>query len=205
MRNVFHVRRKMVFALLIGVLLLSLLPMTAMAAPNSAPMASGSYYVVRPGDTLSQIARYYSVSIQDLMAANGLWNSNLIRVGQHLYIPVASNYTPPSPACYNYFRVRPGDTLSGIAAWLGVNAWSLASANGLSNWNSIYVGQKLCVPNVYVQPGPPPAPAGYYTVHAGDTLSSIALRYGVSVHHLAWINGISNPNNIYVGQVLRLA
>ncbi|MFN8445717.1 MAG: LysM peptidoglycan-binding domain-containing protein [Caldilineaceae bacterium] len=205
MRIALRLRRQMMFVLLISILLVSLVPMAAIAAPNAAPVASGSYYIVRPGDTLSQIARYYSVSIQSLMAANGLWNANLVRVGQRLYIPAADNYTPPSPACYNYYRVRPGDTISGIAAWLGVNAWSLASANGLSNWNSIYVGQRLCVPNVYVPPAPAPAPSGYYTVRAGDTLSSIALRFGISPHHLAWINGISNPNYIYVGQVLRIA
>lgn len=45
---------------------------------------------------------------------------------------------------------------------------------------------------------------GTYTVQAGDTLSGIAARYGTTVQTLASLNGITNPNVIRVGQVLRL-
>lgn len=57
------------------------------------------------------------------------------------------------------------------------------------------------------QPSPSqPAPAaGTYTVRAGDTLSGIAARYGTTYQELARINGIADPNRIYVGQVIRLA
>ncbi len=194
-------RRRIIMIVLTALLLLSALPSMAVARSNEAPTNSGSYYVVRHGDTLSQIARYYSVSIQQMMIANGLANPNYIRVGQSLYIPAAGNYVPPSTNCYSYYTVRYGDTMGGIAAYLGVNAWSLAQANGLSNWNHIYVGQNLCVPNVYR----PPATSGYYTVRGGDTLSAIAVRYGQTVHYLAAINGIANPNHIRVGQVLRVS
>jgi len=190
-------RRRFLAVAMVAAILISMLPIAATAMP----MASGGYYIVRPGDTLSQIAVYNSVSIQQLMVANGLINPNLIRVGQRLTIPAAGNYVPPSPACYNYYRVRYGDTMTSIAAWLGVNAWSLAQANGIANWNAIYVGQKLCIPNVYV----PPATSGYYTVRHGDTLSSIAARYGLDMYYLASLNGIANPNYIYVGQVLRVS
>lgn len=44
----------------------------------------------------------------------------------------------------------------------------------------------------------------YYTVQSGDTLSSIATRYGVTVEDLASINGLSNPNLIYPGEVLKI-
>ena len=200
MKKHFAVRRQFIFVVVICALLLSLIPIAVTAKANDAPMAWGNYYVVRPGDTLSQIARYHSVSIQQLMVANGLWNPNLIRVGQHLVIPAAGNYTPPSPSCYNYYVVHSGDSMLGIANYLGVSAWDLAQANGLSDWNYIRRGQRLCVPNVYV----PPATSGYYTVRRGDTLSAIAVRYGVGMYYLASLNGLANPNHIYVGQVLRV-
>lgn len=43
-----------------------------------------------------------------------------------------------------------------------------------------------------------------YTVKAGDTLSGIAAKYGISYHVLAQINGIANPNVIYAGQTIKL-
>ncbi len=53
-------------------------------------------------------------------------------------------------------------------------------------------------------PSPSPAPAQTYTVQAGDTLSGIANKFGVSVSALAAANGIQNLNLIYAGQVLRI-
>ena len=46
--------------------------------------------------------------------------------------------------------------------------------------------------------------AQYYTVQSGDTLSGIAAEYGTSYQKVAQLNGISNPNVIYVGQKLRV-
>ena len=46
--------------------------------------------------------------------------------------------------------------------------------------------------------------AVYYTVRSGDTLSGIASKYGTTYQHLAQINGIANPNKIYVGQRIRV-
>lgn len=44
----------------------------------------------------------------------------------------------------------------------------------------------------------------YYTVKSGDTLSGIASKYGTTYQKLASMNGISNPNKIYVGQKIRV-
>lgn len=46
--------------------------------------------------------------------------------------------------------------------------------------------------------------AEYYTVKSGDTLSGIAAKYGTNYKHLALINGIANPNKIYVGQKIKV-
>lgn len=190
--------RRILFALLVTVILsTAVLPTVAMAAPA----ASGGYYVVQPGQTLSSIARYYGVTVWALANANGISNPNRIYVGQRLWIPDAGS---GAPGCSTYHIVQHGDTLSGIAAWFGVNTWSLASVNGISNANHIWVGMKLCIPSAYGNPGPVTG-TGYYTVHAGDTLSKIAAWHGTSVQYLMWLNGISNANYIYIGQVLRVS
>lgn len=96
------------------------------------------------------------------------------------------------------YTVKSGDTLSGIAAAYGTDYQTLAANNGISNPNLIYVGQVLQVTSS--------ASTGsvYYTVQSGDNLSAIAVRYGTSYQSLANLNGISNPNLIYSGQVLRV-
>ena len=93
--------------------------------------------------------------------------------------------------------VQRGQTLEGIARWYGVDLWTLARANGIVNPNRIYVGQRLVIPTGYS------APVGAtYIVKPGDTLYSIARRYGVSVWAIAQANGIYNLQLIYVGQRL---
>ncbi len=97
--------------------------------------------------------------------------------------------------------VQRGETLAGIAARYGVNMWTLASLNGITNVNRIYVGQRLTIPTASA---PPPPAARIHVVRAGETLGGIARLYGVDVWALARTNGIYNLNRIYVGQRLAI-
>lgn len=101
------------------------------------------------------------------------------------------------------YIVQPGDTLIGIAARYGIPPAQLAAANGL-RWNAwVYVGQRLLIPGTIQTPIVSPAPGGStHVVQRGDTLSSIALRYGTTVAALMAANQLANPNLIYVGQRL---
>lgn len=102
-----------------------------------------------------------------------------------------------APATSTY-TVQSGDTLSSIAAKFGTNYQALASLNGISNPNLIYVGQVLRVS------GSASAGSVYYTVRAGDNLSAIASRYGTSYQSIASLNGLANPNLIFAGQTLKI-
>jgi LysM repeat protein len=98
--------------------------------------------------------------------------------------------------------VRPGETVSSIAAKYGVTVQAIVQANHLSNPNLIYVGQCLIIPTAAPKP-----PAGKvckttYVVKPGDYLKQIAARYGVSWQVIAQLNGLTNPNYIYPGQKL---
>jgi LysM repeat protein len=91
--------------------------------------------------------------------------------------------------------VHRGETLYSISRRYGVNMWTIARANGITNPNRIYVGQRLTIPSG--------RPAGtIHIVQRGQTLTWIALYYGVDAWAIARANGISNLNHIYVGQRL---
>lgn len=94
------------------------------------------------------------------------------------------------------YTVRSGDTLSAIASRYGTTVSKLQSLNGISNANYIYVGQKLKVSGS--------VSVTYYAVKYGDTVSSIAYRYGTSTNNIVRLNGLANANYIYAGQRLRI-
>jgi len=107
---------------------------------------------VARGETLSQIAARYRVSVASLVEINGLRSSHMIRAGQVLKLPVAAGQAPVVLASAEpvitdgEYVVRPGDSIERIARRLGVDAELLASANGIRNRNLIYAGQRLRVP-----------------------------------------------------------
>lgn len=109
---------------------------------TTAPVQSNnsSYYTVRYGDTLGGIAYRYGTTWQNLQRLNGLSNPNLIYVGQKLTINVQNR-----PTNSKAYVVKYGDTLSEIAYRYGVNVYTLACNNGISNINWIYPGQRLTI------------------------------------------------------------
>lgn len=92
------------------------------------------------------------------------------------------------------YKVRAGDTLSGIAHKFKTTTKVLQNLNGISNPNHIEVGQLLYVKGT--------AKTKTYTVKSGDTLSGIAASYGTTTKALQNLNGITNANLIYAGQKL---
>ena len=180
----------------------------------STSTTTAATYTVKAGDTLGQIAANHQTSVNQLVQLNKLANPNLIYVGQVLTIKQATSAsqsttaTPAKPTPTATYTVKAGDTLSQIAANYGTSYQNLASLNHLSNPNEIYVGQTLKLQATTSTPAQTPTPAastnqGTYTVKAGDTLSAIAAAHGTSYEALAQANGISNPNEIYVGQTLK--
>ena len=99
------------------------------------------------------------------------------------------------------YTVRRGDTLSSIAARQLRTVDALAQANGISDPNRIFTGEVLTIPDASASTG---SVVGIVDVRAGDTLSRIAGRAGVSSATLIAANGLAAPYYVYTGGRLLL-
>jgi putative chitinase len=113
----------------------------------SPVVASGTtWHIVKSGETLFAIGRYYHVSPWDIAKANNLLNPNRIYVGQRLLIPQGHGYPHPYTGCDTYYTVQRGDTLTAIGYRYNLNVWRLAQVNQIYNLNHIWSGQRLYIP-----------------------------------------------------------
>lgn len=130
---------------------------TAQPEPTGQPTPGGTH-TVQSGETLSSIALLYGVPIQLLIEANEITNPDLLQVGQQLIIPV-----PPDPEAEPEVHiVASGETILGIAEQHNVDPTALADLNNITDWNQIFVGQRLWIPGTepegWERPTPSPSP-----------------------------------------------
>jgi len=108
--------------------------------------------------------------------------------------------------------VAPGENLYRISLRYGVSMSAIAQANGISNLNLIFSGQRLTIPTGggTTPSTPPPATtvapptSSSYTVQRGDTLGRIAQRFGTTISAIVQANNLGNANLIFTGQVLQI-
>ncbi|MBZ0298243.1 MAG: LysM peptidoglycan-binding domain-containing protein [Anaerolineae bacterium] len=122
----------------------------------------------------------------------------LLLAGFLFSVPISAQETEEGVTIH---VVQRGETLSRIATSYGVTLTNLARINGIVDPGNIQVGQRLLVPGGDV---PLPTPEPTHVVRPGETLRSIANFYGRPIADLIALNGIGNPDSIYVGQVLRI-
>ena len=103
----------------------------------------GTTYIVQAGDTLSGIAARYGTTYQSLAAINNIPDPNKIYLGQEIVINGATTEAPAAGAVY--YTIKPGDTLSGIAACYETTWQWLAEVNGISDPNLIFPGNTIRV------------------------------------------------------------
>ena len=172
-----------------------------------------AFHKVRRGQTLGSIARRYGTSIRLLKQVNSLRSANLIRIGQRLRVPVNSKSrrsAPPAKSTRVAKRttghvthtVRSGESLARIAQRYNTTVSSLTKLNGIKNASLIPVGKKLRIAaNSHSKTTPKYVK---HKVRRGQTLGSIARRYGTKVSVLKRLNGVKNVKRLQIGQVLRI-
>jgi LysM repeat protein len=202
------------------------LTLTIAAAAWAPATASAAFeHVVAKGETLSSVAAADGLSISQLAAANAMSPDSPLISGSSLVIPpqegsaVSSTASAPAtetaatetaatetaaPAVSSAsgaFVVQRGDTLSAIAARLGVRVNALAAANGLNPSGLLIAGTTLHGGGSgtagAASSAAEPVSSGALVVQRGDTLSAIAARLGVSVDSLAAANGL-NPSGLLI-------
>lgn len=183
------------------------------AQSAAAPAPQNGMHTIVAGENLFRISLLYDVSVEALMAANGIIDANQVTVGQQLTIPsgsdldlpAASPASSPTAQSNGDYIVQPGDTVFAISQKFGVSATALADANSLINPAAIYAGQRLRIPGTATASSSGYSPAqssSSYIVQPGETLTSIAARYGTTAWVLAQMNNISNLSLLYSGQTL---
>lgn len=186
--------------------------LTPTATPASGVSGALIQYTVQSGDTIGSIAAQFNVTQQQLRELNNLPNDDIF-AGQILRVPEGE--PTPTPEPFKHI-VKPGETLTTIAAQYGVNFLTLVEVNGLESPDDLVVGAELLIPGVAAPVGEtisdaPAAGQGggavttggvIHVVQPGETLSTIAADYGVDAIALAAANNLANPNMLRVGQQL---
>jgi LysM repeat protein len=115
--------------------------------------------------------------------------------------------TAVAPSVYT---VVSGDTISTVAGRFGLSTASVLALNGLGWKSLIFPGQSLRLTTAPVATPQPSAPTTdsasttRYTIVAGDTISTIATRFGVSIQSVLTANGLSWSTIIYPRQVITI-
>lgn len=167
--------------LAIALVLLGILVFGAVAPqPTKAQDDTSEFpHTVQAGETLYSIARRYNVTVFAISNRNNITNPNLIFSGQILQIPGAPPTNPnPEPQATE----EPGEDATETSS----PAAPVESATATATTP------------------PPPANERRHVVGQGENLFRIALQYGTTVQAIVELNGLANPNVIYVGQELRI-
>ncbi len=160
---------------------------------------------VRPGDTLSHIARRHGTDVASLRMANNLRGSS-IRAGSALLIPTHAQALRSTPrrahGDLNYV-VMPGDSLWSIARAHKVSLTKLMRNNHLGPKDPLAVGRELKIPGVDSTERKVTRTVRY-KVRKGDSLARIAQKFNVSVKQIASWNQLDIRRYLQPGQGLTL-
>jgi len=103
-------------------------------------------HIVKVGDTISSISKFYSINKDLIIKLNNLKDENYIFIGQNLIISESTeNLTKQSDLINNYHIVKTGENLTEISNKYDLKVIDLIEINNLNNPDSIKVGQKLVI------------------------------------------------------------
>ena len=163
-------------------------------------------YLVQKGDTLSSISDSYMIDFELLKEINGL-DDNLIYENEELFVPRGPSWIKDYLNRPDIYYVKSGDSLWSISKKFNVKIKDLTIWNGLNPTNFLLTGTKILIYPKYLKPKKI-VKANFndisYPVKTGDTISKIAIKFGIDKDWILKWNEIEDAGLIYPGEVLNL-
>ena len=177
--------------------------------PPAPPPGNYFNYTVVSGDTLWILAQRFGTTVQAIRNLNNL-TSDALSIGQVLRIPTTGGggtTPPPPPPPGNYFNytVVSGDTLWILAQRFGTTVQAIRTMSNLTS-DALSIGQVLRIPTTGGGGGTTPPPPGNfinYTIRSGDSLWTLAQRFGTTVQAIRNLNNLTS-DALSIGQVIRI-
>lgn len=176
------------------IILFLLVAATLLVPQSVAAQTSGPVYIVQPGDTLWSIATRFNVTLDELMAANSITDSNLLSEGQQLVIPGLEGLT----GILNTEVVGFGDSLRGLSRRNQVPVSLLQRLNHVISPSELYVGVSLIVPQ---QDGVTKLSASAAPT-TGESLLELAVRQDSDPWTLSALNNLNGTWDALPGDIL---
>ena len=201
-------------------------PVVSESAENAAALTEEPFvYTIEEGDLLPTIADKFNVTQDVILRANPSLNPNVLIAGQTLRIPEATVEQGTVEADRTAAReageeidhvIVEGETFGALATNYQVSQAALLDANAGLDPNTLQIGQLIVIPPrftglspeqvaAFAEPVPVQRQPGEileHTVQAGDTLSLLADLYSVTQNQIMAANGIDDPNQLAIGDVL---
>ncbi len=141
-------------------------------------------YLIKQGDNITSIAKKFNTKESIIMDLNNIPFPDMIREGREIIVPVNKEQF------FEYYTIKQGDTLYGIARKYNINPELLAILNGLNSQDYIYPDQEILIPK---------SNYSYYITKDGDTIDIVANKFNVNHNEL-----LNTNETIYLlpGQLL---
>ena len=196
-------------------------------ASNSSSSVATTSYKVKSGDTLIGIANSIGISATELAAVNSNFDAKArLQRGQTIKVPASKELVDRqlNDKAVSY-KVKSGDTLTGVARRYNIGLSDLASANNLNTNSNLILGRTITIPasgsvaststssqssssasssSSSASSGTKLSNTESYKVKSGDGLIALARRFGVSVADLAATNNLATNAQLQRGQTLKV-
>ncbi|MBM4419142.1 MAG: LysM peptidoglycan-binding domain-containing protein [Chloroflexi bacterium] len=155
-------------------------------------------HLVQPGESLAAIAAQFGVRTDTIVHANGMTveDADALMIGQKILVPRVDGVL---------HLVREGETVRSIAARSGIAPLAVIEANRLREPYVVVPNQRLIIPGVSISPARrSPSPPSEYVIQPGDSIVSIAERFGVDTRTLVRKNNLPPSGLIVPGMKIEL-